>query len=163
MGGHAFSWDLCSDGGITGTAQAAWGRFGENSLPTCPSGSHLFLYTLREQHQDAGLDGQGNVPAQLLQVSSQRHPIHPGEGGGRHRGGGVCRDETDQRPRVLPPKGSQGHPPDIPKVLQLWPMVPPPTRPSMPHILKSSNTFLESAHLHCFHPSPGHHHFPSAS
>lgn len=80
---------------------------GPCSFPTCPSEPHLFLHALREQHHDAGLDGQGDVPAQLSEVGSQRHPIHPGEGGGRHRGGGVCRDEIDQRPRVLPPLSSQ--------------------------------------------------------
>lgn len=63
------------------------------------AGRYLFLHALGQQHQDAGLNGQRNVPAQLLQVGAQRHPIHPGEGGGRHRGGGVCGDETDQRPR----------------------------------------------------------------
>lgn len=98
--------DLGSNGGVTAPAQGSlWGLWTEGgpqgSRPTCPGGSHLFLHAVRKQHHDAGLDGQGNVPAQILQVGFQGHPIHP-EGGGRRQGGGVCRDETDQRPRVLP-------------------------------------------------------------
>lgn len=76
-GGHASSGDLCSEGGwdyghSMGSVGEVWGRLrARRSLPTCPKASYLLLHALRKQHQDAGLDGQGDVPAQLLQVNSQ--------------------------------------------------------------------------------------------